>query len=226
MRIALLSLLAIVIAVTPSTATPILTGALTMVAPPASTTNDDTTATDATGIVFAEKQKYTLLANLTVDVIAPGTYDEPGDIPAGPLSIPAGSVINSWYVVFDPTSAGTHILDGTLTFPGGEQILGLIFIQSNMVPSDTTVGLAPGTSYPPPDPASGRGFDLGKFAGDIITLHGGSLVVDLHSYIDHPTAQVDHIRIITAIPEPGSVYLMLGGALVFAGLYRRKFGRR
>jgi hypothetical protein len=175
---------------------------------------------------FQEQSDFTLPLILPVDVTAPGTYSKLSDIPL-PSVISAGSVVNSYYLSADPDlpvlPLGFALFSGSVTFSPVESVLGIEFLEPSLLLGSLEVG-ASGTAYPPPP--LGYGLELGN---DSFTISADRSTVNLNWITGggDDTGGVDQIRIITeatAVPEPGSIFLMIGGAC-FLALSRVKFRR-
>jgi len=127
----------------------------------------------------------------------------------GSSPIPAGTVVSSEYIFFDP-GPSQHIV-GTVTF--ATDVLGVITSTSDLAASDF-LG-APGVNYL--DPAN-RGLE----AGDSVTISApNQITVNFTA-----SSPGDYIRVITAgpasaVPEPGTVGLLAGGMLALAFFRRR-----
>jgi len=84
---------------------------------------------------FRERSAYTLPADVTVNETPQGA--------AG--SIPAGTVVDSFFLIFDPVGGSEGRANGTITF-GGE-ILGIIYLDQALDHTDPILGPS-GTVYP------------------------------------------------------------------------------
>ena len=146
---------------------------------------------------FDEDQNILLAAPLTVDV--------------GASPIPAGTIVASHYVFFDP-GPSEHII-GIVNFDS--DILGIITSTNTLAASDFLANT--GVNYLNP---SARGLE----AGDSVTISGPKQIL----FDTVASSPGDYVRVLTAFspaaatPEPGSVALLAGGLLALAGLLGRK----
>jgi hypothetical protein len=148
---------------------------------------------------FDEDQNIHLAAPLTVDV--------------GPSPIPAGMVVASHYIFFDPGPAQTIV--GTVDFDS--DILGIITATGTLAASDFLANT--GVNYLNP---GARGLE----PGDSVTISGTRQIL----FDTSASSPGDYVRVLTAfspgpgVPEPGTMGL-LGCGLVFAGLLRARRSR-
>lgn len=161
----------------------IVGGTATEISPPAAVGSDNFDTNEL--FAFAERQNVVLTSDLTVD---------------GGL-IAAGTVVSSFYVVYDPASTTT--ITGTVEF--ADQIIGIITDTAGQNGSDF-LG-APGTSYLNP---SLRGLE----SNDSASFSGTTLSVSLSA-----SSPGDAIRVIT-VPAPASASVL--AALGLVGLRRRR----
>jgi len=153
--------------------------------------------------LFIEHENFTLPINTTVNISAPGSYSITAQLT--PAVIPAGTLLNSYCLYYDPVANGPAATTGTVVFGG--TILGIIAQTTEWSNSNPTLG-APGTFY-------GTGeleFNPAQpLVADIVTLDPNTLNLDLHA-----TSSFDPIRVLTtpgeilALPEPtGALALLL-----------------
>jgi len=161
----------------------IVGGDATTIAPPAAVGADNFDTDEL--FAFAERQNVTLSSDLTVD----------GGV------IAAGTVVSSFYVVYDPDETGAFV--GTVEF--ADQIIGVITDTAGQNASDF-LG-APGTNYLNP---SLRGLEDPP---DTASFSGSVLSVNLQA-----STPGDAIRVIT-VPAPASALALVG----LAGLRRRRY---
>jgi hypothetical protein len=180
--VSLLAVLAVAATVGTTAAVAAITstsGAVVQIAPPASV-QDGALQSDTQIRVFEEQQCVTLASDLQLDFSAAG----------GSGLIPAGTVVSSYLLHFDPTGSAPVTLTGS--FGTDEVIIGVLTNASSLDATDSAVG-APGTTYPAGDPA--RGLD----AGDSITVSGDQLTATT-TVTDR--FHFDQIRVIGHCPPP------------------------
>jgi hypothetical protein len=186
------------------------TGDVQVISPPPSVREGQKTSNDF-AFLFPERTGAVLVADLWVDAHLAGFYDAPGDLAGKYLA--AGTTVNSYLLHMDQTSLGGSSFSGSFTFEAGEQIAGVIVTRNALNISDS-LGAA-GTEYPLP--GADREFDLDQLtAGDDFTIHASLRTISFNASL---WAGLDHMRIIT-VPEPGSLALLLAGALL--GIARRR----
>ena len=162
--------------------------------PPDSVGNDNFQSPNLFG--FDEDQNITLSAPLTVDV--------------GSSPIPAGTIVASHYIFFDPGPA-EHVI-GTVDFDS--DVLGILTTTSQLAATDFLANT--GVNYLNPGL---RGLE----AGDSVTISGPEQIL----FDTVASSPGDYVRVLTAfspgageatVPEPGSVGLVGSGlALLWAG---------
>jgi len=119
------------------------------------------------------------------------------DSPAG--SIPAGTRVNSHYILYDPVSNSS--ITGTIVFDA--DILGIMTATTTLAASDSQLSW-PGTNYLSP---SLRGLEPGD---DFATISDSRTV----SVALSAASPGDYIRVVTT-PEPATLWLLvIGGAAV------------
>ena len=170
--------------------------------------------------VFQEKQNYILPDSVAVDFTAPGTYTSK----QSGSKVPIRTQVNDYFFHSDliPTSGPGRLLDhsftGTITFDS--PILGVIFSSSRLDSTDTTLGLTT-TKYPTGD--SGRGLEFN--GNEQVTFVSPSTLRFTFDTADN----VDQMRVLTAapvaVPEPGSLALLVGGGVAGVGCLRRRVRR-
>ncbi|HEY4329011.1 MAG TPA: hypothetical protein VGN88_04685 [Phycisphaerae bacterium] len=176
---------------------------------------------DTSAQLFAERQAVTISQPLVLDITAAGNSPNGNDPNFSLATLPAGTLVNSYYLHFDVVGTPAQGVEVTGSVTWGEQILGLI------------VGVENGTTID----QSGNSLDLSNSAlGAPGTLYGFdpidlsnltdsvSLSADRRTItFDWATAgSADNMRIITAAtPEPGSIY-----GLSMLGLLLLRRGRR
>ncbi len=162
--------------------------------------------------LFTEVTNLILLSALTVDVTAPGTYSSD---PATTGSIPAGTAVDSYYLITDPVGAdpdNNRNFVGSMTF--STDVLGVIVLDPRFASSNAIVG-HPGTLYS----AAGIALELGL--PDVFTLSADRRNLSFNM-TSAPAA--DNIRVITSstlVPEPAT-WIMITTGLV--GIVRRRRG--
>jgi hypothetical protein len=154
-------------------------GAVVQIAPPASV-KDGALQSDTQIRGFEEQQCVTLTSDLQLDFSAAG----------GSGLIPAGTVVSSYLLHFDPTGGPSVTLTGS--FNTDEVIIGVLTKALSLDATDAAVG-APGTAYPAGDAA--RGLD----GGDSVTVSGDQLTATT-TVTDR--FHFDQIRVIGHCPPP------------------------
>jgi hypothetical protein len=152
---------------------------------------------------FDEDQNILLTAPLTVDV--------------GSSPIPAGTVVASHYIFFDP--GPTQEVIGTVNFDSA--VLGIITSTTTLANSDFLAHT--GVNYLSP---AERGLE----AGDSVTISGTDQIL----FDTVASSPGDYVRVLTAfspggatettsaVPEPRSIVLLGSGLVVLAGMLRRR----
>jgi hypothetical protein len=167
-----------------------LTGQIQAIDPPA-TVEVNKLEDNSFGKFFVERTNVKLTAPISTDISKPGIYSQAWSLTPAPL--PAGSVINSYYLHFDVVGEPSlpRRVTGTITF--AQPVLRIILGTGKQKATDF-LG-APTTKYPP---SAGRGFDFNDAVyPDSVTLSLDSktVTIDLQN-----AAASDDIRIITVAP--------------------------
>lgn len=155
---------------------------------------------DDPGILYGFDEKTVLLASpLTVDFKV-----------GGGSSIASGTTIQSHYIFFDPGVSQSVLGLVTFNFP----ILGLITSTAKLSSTDGTLGLpsSSGITY-------GSVPATGLEGGDSFAVFGTSLALGWSA-----SSPGDHIRVITAVPEPGTYAMMAAGLALLGFMARRRMG--
>ena len=161
-------------------------------------------------------------ADPTVDSITPGLsfleYSSPTPVGAGSVNIDAlffidelvGPAGKSWYVFFDPDAA--------------RQVLAEIRFDSTITAIITSRPLLNGTNatYGAPGITYGTSLLIGLEASDLVSFAGDVLTIDWRAGVVDPG---DHIRVFThatAVPEPETYALLMGGLAALGFIARRR----
>jgi hypothetical protein len=158
---------------------------------------------DTDGFLFIEQEDYVLTSGLDVNVVDPGTYTSGFDVVAD--TIPAGQLVNSYYLSFDPEDDPSSPLLASFSLSFNDPIIGIITGNTELDLTDAILGAA-GTTYL----AGNAGLE--NNAGDLITISPNRLTLSVTMQV--AGANVDQIRVLTAFPEPASASLLLLGALL------------
>jgi hypothetical protein len=153
---------------------------------------------------FTEQTDLTLSTAVKVDITTPGTYETDNSLTPGTIN--AGTAVESYFLHADPRNNDT-MFDGSVTF--STPILGVMVLSATLSASDAQLG-ATGTVYDTDD--SGRGLEL-TTGQDYVTLSSNLETLTFH-FFTH--ANLDEVRILTAVPEPSSLILAGCGVVVLA----------
>ncbi len=162
--------------------------------------------------VWNEKQAFTLATNLRVDAVSPGTYNGAGDL--GVFNIAGGTTVNSHYIHFDSPGSTRANAEGFVTFDA--VILGVICVgdaNSTAKTLDNSDFLGAPTLYS--NNVNNRGLELSA-NGDNFTISNDGLSIRFNFAISSPG---DYMRVITAVPTPGSLAIL---GLASLGTSRRR----
>lgn len=120
-------------------------------------------------------------------------------------SIASGTAVNSHYVAFDPRQGRT--IRGNVTFSG--RVLGVITTLPTLQATDALFGL-PGVNYLSP---TARGLE----SNDSISFSGNQVFLNWRA-----SSPGDHVRVLTAVPEPSTWAMMLAGFMAVGGMIRSR----
>ncbi|MCG3179593.1 MAG: hypothetical protein BIFFINMI_01931 [Phycisphaerae bacterium] len=179
--------------------------------------------------LFAEKQITVGDTDaITVDALVPASLPVTYDTlhPGTNALLAAGTKVRSYFVHMDAAAnSGAIVITGSFTFPG--DVVALIFEDSGTASSgpglvdvsDSIFGLA-GVTYPthPGVQIAYRGAVEGETA-DIITVAADGRTVNFT--LRAVDTGIDQMRVLVAVPEPGTL-LLLGVAAAGAALRRRR----
>lgn len=159
--------------------------------------------------VFDESQNFTLGDDLYVNhlVTGGGTFYSEAFLSDG--YIPQGTGVNSHLVHFDPTEGKR--LSGSITF--SERIIGVIISNGdNELENSDFLGASNFSDE------NSRGLGLGWWWHDNFTISDDlkELTVSLYA-----STVMDEVRVITAVPIPGTVWLLGFGIMGLVGIRRR-----
>lgn len=161
--------------------------------------------------VWDERQGVVLEHALRVDATASGLYNAAGDLVPSLLS--AGTTISSHYIHFDSPGSDHASANGVVTFDA--DILGVICVGDTHAAHDLDDSdyLSAGTIYS--TGIGNRGMELsGKEFFEISADHRS---ISFSFHISNPG---DYVRVITAVPTPGTCALAATG-MTLIGRRRR-----
>lgn len=164
-----------------------ITGDIAIDDPPTSVVPNVTEDTEKT-LVFLERSEYELPDPLPFDSHIPGVYSSN---PNTEGELPAGLVVNIYFLHFDPVGTDAVEHTASITFP--EKILAIIFISSTLDETDSMVG-RDDVIYPEPGDYTDRGLEFTSDQ-DTVTFHGDRKTISTDLLT---STVVDQIRIITA----------------------------
>jgi hypothetical protein len=152
--------------------------------------------------LFSEKGTVSLVTPVAVDISVPGTYRFSADAPYTPGIVPAGTVVNSFFLHFDRISTtGFTRLSGSATFDC--PIIGVIALTPQLDATDASLGRA-GTTYPTgTQPKRGLEFE------EVVTLTADRRTLTVTLEIQQSSTSpadntLDQIRVITECPRTGN----------------------
>lgn len=194
-----------------------LLGQVKLISPPSSVQLGMLESDEFAHLFLEQPGLYTLSTNLTVysnqriyDSFEPPTS-------ADQTILPAGTSVFAYMLHTDPIGNPPNgvSFQGTIRFP--YQVLGVIFLDADLDATDNILGSA-STAYP--NGLRFRGVDFGPQDRDVISIHNDYFV----TFQFMTFSAVDQVRILTAVPEPTSVFGLAAG---IAGLLarRRRRGR-
>ncbi len=158
-----------------------------------------------------ERQRVVLDVALRVGATASGKYDAAADL--APALLAAGTMVSSHYIHFDSPGSDPAAAAGRIFFD--TEILGVICVGDTRDAHDLGDSdyLSAGTIYS--TGVGNRGLELKPKEFFEISADRRSVSVSFH--ISHPG---DYIRVITAVPMPGTATLA-GAGLLLIGRRRR-----
>ncbi len=187
------------------------TGAMTEIFAPVSFLEGATES--STSIVILDEGMTVLPSDVSVNAFGPGTHD--GSAPPY-LMIPAGTLVNSYLVHFDPIGSTFTTLTGAVFFEPGETIIGVQTHTPLLYSTDAMLGDSMAT-YPDTF-IEFRAFETLP-GTDTVTL---PIDMGSASFTLFAELGVDEARILTApVPEPSSLMLFGLGAMGIYWMSRR-----
>jgi hypothetical protein len=162
------------------------TGDIVKIAPPPSVVLG-TLESNLNIYVFGEVQEFPLPTDVTVDLIPPVTFGDTNT--AGSHTIPAGTVVSSYFIHCDSVGSTTLDASGSLRF--NTDILGVIVLSAGLTATDPDPLGAPGTTY---TTNTGRGLECCGTDRLILEPDGRTLTID-KLYV---TDNTDQIRVLVA----------------------------
>lgn len=189
------------------------TGAMTEISAPVSFVPGDTES--STSIAILDEGITLLVDDQFVNAFGVGTHD--GSAPPY-LLVPAGTLVHSYFVHFDPIGSGFATATGAVFFSPGETIIGVQTHTPLLYASDAPLG-HPMATYPDTF-IEFRAFETLP-GTDTVTLPPG---LGSASFTLFAELGVDHARIFTTVvPEPGAWWLVgvVGGVVGAVGYLRR-----
>jgi len=149
---------------------------------------------------YLEREGFVLPSAVPVNINKPGYYSSFGST-AG--SIPAGTPVDCYYLLYDPVGSTNSTSSGTISFSA--PIIGLIVNTATLRETDPIIG-HPDTAYPSNQGA--RGFENGA---ERVELSKDMLTLDIVRF--HSTFPGEHVRILTESGGMGSGSYGINGAL-------------
>ncbi|MEM8947497.1 MAG: hypothetical protein AAGD11_20150 [Planctomycetota bacterium] len=184
-------------------------GNVEVVSAPPSVRND-AFESDTAIRVFLESEVF--VSAVEVNAVAYGLYDEYGDFD-DQLLMPRGGV-RSYLVHHDQVGNAESLLSGSITFD--VPILAIIGRSSTLENTDATLG-ANGTLYA--TVREGRQIDYQNDTDQFIWQRNRR-TIEIQSRV---TSKFDQLRILTAVPEPGGLGLLMAASLLCFGSRQLKF---
>jgi hypothetical protein len=183
-------------------------GAVTEAAPPSNiTTGNWQSGTQIRA--FQEQQDYVLPQAVNVDITVPGTSPNSTSSNLSPGTISAGTLVNSYFLHFDPVGSPKNPVELTGSITLGEPIIGIIAEDNALTASNPILGMS-NVTYPD------SGLELNPAGGgtsDVVTWEANNQNIDMDW---RASSKSDNMRIITEaspVPEPSTTLL----PLAFAG---------
>lgn len=178
---------------------------------------NDTGANATKTHAWVEVENFVVATPFKIDdtmPVAGATYGNGSPAPEIALAnlaytVPAGLVISSYYLYFDPKKDNTST--GSITF--SEPVYGVVVQDKSFVHSDFLRILS--APYPANPSFTDRGLELGP---ETLQLSSDRKTLFFKFVASSPG---DQVRVITLVPEPASVVL-LGSALAGVWLWRRQ----
>ncbi len=176
-------------------------GAASEISPPASVFQG-ALESNSVAVVFLEKANLTLSTDLEVNTTSPGTYTGNNN---PTVNLSAGHTIASYLVHMDQVgTSGSTSYVGSITFD--TDVLAIIWSQAKLNATDSLLGSA-SVSYPTGVSGIERGSIDSSGTNDTIELSADRRTVSFD--LLHNSNNIEQFRIITEIPEPHCMLLLL-----------------
>lgn len=175
---------------------------------------------DQSILAFIERQDFSLLQELAVDLSLPGTYPVGSDPGFTPITVAAGTRVDSYYAHFDPVgqppNGNAVFISGFLTFD--RDVLGIITKNGTLLDGNTVIG-SPSVQYPTGNFQGVELFDAGSF----VTLSDDRRTVSFGLPVG---PHADNLRIITAAVPEASTLILLSSAVACVMVWNWRCGRQ